>query len=81
MTLFGNFNSNTLGAALRIDCRVESIETGRPVDLWLVGIVYACNHGDLGEDSITKGGKVKCMIYFVMEPVKLCQLCGCIVCV
>lgn len=54
---------------LRINYRVESIETSRPVDLWLVAIVNACYHGDLGEDSITRGGKVKFMIYFVMESV------------
>lgn len=52
---------------LRINYRVESIETSRPVDLWLVAIVNACYHGDLGEDNITRGGKVKFMIYFVME--------------
>lgn len=55
---FGYFNSITLDAVLRINYRVEGIETGRPDDLWLVAIVCACNHGDLGSDGITRGGKV-----------------------
>lgn len=48
-TLFGYVNSVTLGVVLRLDHREESIAASGPVDLQLIGVVSAYNHGDLAE--------------------------------